>query len=72
MNRKRLWRWVLLCPLLYGCLAGMSCMELAKNAALNGTIQFVSGQVGSTFGAFPISDLIIGLITGQSTGGTTT
>ena len=66
MKRTSLWRWVLLCPLLYGCLTGVSCWELAKNAAFTGTIQFVSGSVSTTFGSFPISDLIIGLFNRQS------
>ncbi len=69
MKRVALWRWVLLCPLVYGCLAGVSCTEMAKTAAINGTIQFVSGQVGTTFGAFPISDLVIGLLGGRGTSG---
>ncbi len=65
MKRHTLWRWLLLCPLLYGCLsATMTCTQLARDAVFNGTIQFVSGQVSSTFGTFPISDLIIGLFTG--------
>jgi len=66
MKRHTLWRWVLFCPLLYGCLAGaMTCTQLARDAVFSsGTIQFVTGQVSNTFGTFPISDLIIGLFTG--------
>lgn len=68
MKRVGLRRWLLLCPLLYGCLVGMSCTQIARQAVFDGTIGFVSGQVSNTVGSFPISDLIIGLFSGQSSG----
>lgn len=64
MRRIAIRRWVMLCPLLYGCLAGLSCAELTKNAVLNGTIQWVRGQAGNTINVF----LIPGLFSGSSTG----
>ncbi len=67
---KTIRRWVMLSPLAFGSLAGLSCEQILRQSFVNGTIEFVTGQsTGNYQGFAPFGDLLIGLITGQAVWG---
>ncbi len=60
-------RWMLIAPLLGGCLFQVSCGQILKQSLYQGTMEFLTGQVSNTFDVLaPISDLLLSILTGQS------